>query len=142
MSNMHQLGEAQLAIMNVLWTKKRATIREIIEALPPERRATTVASNLRNLEGRKLVARQRMPRMREYLYRPIVSSRDVIGGILEDTLGRLLAGAPAMLIKHLIQTEGFSSEELREIRVVVEEQESLILANRASSQKETPNLEK
>ena len=136
MSGMQELGESQLAILNVLWTKKQATVREIMEALPPERRASygVIFSNLCNLEKQDLIARTRPPGTKVYTYRPIASSHDAISDILHDVLGRLFAGSPAMLIKHLIQTEGFSLAEIREIRLAVEQQESVILAKRQPAQ--------
>lgn len=136
MSSMHDLGELQLAVMNVLWTQKQATVREVLEALPQDRRPAynTVLTVLRNLEKRGLALHEALPNSRKFVYRPAVSSHDAISDILQDVLGRLFAGSPALLIKYLIQTEGFSLAELRSVRRAVEQQESKVLANRASDQ--------
>ncbi len=134
MSSMHDLGELQLAVMNVLWTQKQASVRETLEALQQDRKPAynTVLTTLRSLEKRGLVVHECLPDSRKYVYRPVVSSHDAIGDILQDVLGRLFAGSPAMLIKYLVRTEGFSLVELREIRRAVERQESQIIANRVS----------
>jgi BlaI family transcriptional regulator, penicillinase repressor len=129
-----EMGELQLAVMNVLWTKKRATVAEVLEALPGERSPayTTVLTVLRNLEKRGMVKHAQVEGTRKHSYRPIVSAHDTRGDILHDVLNRLFAGSPALLIKHLLTTEGFGLDELREIRQVLDSQERAITGASAS----------
>jgi hypothetical protein len=47
-------------------------------------------------------------------------------------LNRLFAGSPALLIKHLLMTEGFGLDERREIRQVLDTQEKAITGESAS----------
>lgn len=123
-----ELGELQLAVLNVLWTVAQATVREVLDALPGERRPayTTVLTVLRNLERRGLVAHEQPEGRRMFLYRPLISSHDTRGDILQDVLNRLFAGSPALLIKHLLQTEGFTLGELHDIQRVVTAQTQAI----------------
>ena len=116
-----ELGELQLAVLNVLWTCGRGTVRQVLDALPGERRPayTTVLTVLRNLERRGLVAHEQPDGMRMFFYRPLISSHDTRGDILQDVLNRLFAGSPALLIKHLLQTEGFTLVELHDIQRVI-----------------------
>ena len=117
-----ELGELQLAVLNVLWSRGQAMpVREVLNALPGDRRPayTTILTVLRNLERRGLVAHEQPDGLRMFLYRPLISSHDTRGDILQDVLKRLFAGSPALLIKHLLQTEGFTLVELHEIQRVV-----------------------
>src|SRR5262245_20977882 len=130
----HEFGELQLAVMNVLWTQKRATVAEVLDALPGAKKPayTTVLTVLRNLEKRRMVAHEQVEGGRMYRYRPLVSAHDTRGDILHDVLNRLFAGSPALLIKHLLMTEGFGLDELREIRQVLDAQEEAITGGSAS----------
>jgi BlaI family penicillinase repressor len=125
-----ELGELQLAVLNVLWTRGKAvTVREVLGALPGDRRPayTTILTVLRNLEKRGLVAHEQPEGLRMFLYRPLISSHDTRGDILQDVLRRLFAGSPALLIKHLLQTEGFTLVELHDIQRVVTTQTQAIV---------------
>ena len=123
-----ELGELQLAVLNVLWTCGRATVREVLDALPGDRRPayTTILTVLRNLERRGMVMHEQPDGMRMFFYRPLVSSHDTRGDILQDVLNRLFAGSPALLIKHLLQTEGFTLVELHDIQRVITTQSQAI----------------
>lgn len=124
----HELGELQLAIMNVLWTCKQATVHDVLAKLPGDRKPayTTVLTVLRNLEKRELVTHDVTEGSRMHRFRPVVSSHDARGDILQDVLNRLFAGSPALLIKHLLETEGFSLEELSQIKRTLLAQEAAI----------------
>ena len=124
-----ELGELQLAVLNVLWTIGQATVREVLAALSGERRPayTTVLTVLRNLERRGLVAHEQPEGKRMFFYRPLISSHDTRGDILQDVLNRLFAGSPALLIKHILQTEGFTLTELHDIQRVITIQTQAII---------------
>ena len=127
---MNELGELQLAVMNALWTLKQATVHEVLAALPGERRAayTTVLTVLRKLEAKGLVAHEAVEGARMFRYRPLMSAQTAREDVLNDVLSRLFAGSPALLIKHLLQTEGFTLSEIQEIRKALERQERAITA--------------
>jgi predicted transcriptional regulator len=135
-SRLHELGELQLAVMNVLWTRKQASVHDVIAALPQERKPayTTILTVLRNLEKRGFVNHEAQMGSRMHLFRPIVSSHDARGDILHDVLTRLFAGSPAMLIKHLLETEGFSITELHDIQQTIERQERQARTSRNGAQ--------
>ena len=123
-----ELGELQLAVLNVLWTCGQGTVRAVLDALPGDRRPayTTILTVLRNLERRGLVTHDQPDGKRMFFYRPLVSSHDTRGDILQDVLNRLFAGSPALLIKHLLQTEGFTLVELHDIQRVITAQTQAI----------------
>ncbi len=131
-SRLNELGELQLAVLNVLWTQQQASVHEVINALTQERKLayTTILTVLRNLEKKGLVMHEVVPGTRMHLFRPMVSAHDAKGDIMQDVLTRLFAGSPALLIKYLLQTEGFSSKELQDIRTALDRQEQAIQQNR------------
>jgi predicted transcriptional regulator len=126
---LHELGELQMAVMNVLWTRQSATVHEVLDSLDSDRKPayTTVLTVLRNLEKRGLVTHESLEGSRMFRYRPMVSAHDAREDILQDVLNRLFAGSPSRLVRHLLETEGFSLSELREIKHALEQQERAIL---------------
>ena len=82
---------------------------------------------LRKLERYELITHDPVEGSRQHRYRPLVSPQDVREDILNDVLTRLFAGSPALLIKYILQTEGFSIAELRDIRSMIETQEKQII---------------
>jgi BlaI family transcriptional regulator, penicillinase repressor len=127
-----ELGELQLSVLNVLWTQGSATVHEMRDALASTRSLayTTVLTVLRNLEKRGLVTHTVEEGSRTHRFRPVVSSHDAREAILHDILHRLFAGSPALLIKHLLATEGFTVAELRDIRRTLDAQEKQITNDR------------
>ncbi len=127
---LHELGELQLTVLNALWTLKQATVHEVLAYLPEEEKKpayTTVLTVLRKLEKYELITHDAVQNSRMHRYRPLISPQDVREDILNDVLARLFAGSPALLIKYILQTEGFSIAELRDIRSMIETQENQII---------------
>ena len=129
----HELGELQLAVLNVLWTRGHATVRDVLASLPPGRTPayTTVLSVLQNLEKRGLVTHNAENGSRMFSYRPLITAHDARADILQDVLQRLFAGSPTLLVTHLLRTEGFTLEELRGIKAVIETLEGSITGKSA-----------
>jgi len=130
----HALGELQIAVLNVLWIRPPSTVTEVLDGLPAERKPayTTVLTVLRNLEKRGLVRHETANGTRMFRYRPVVTAQDVRDDILQDVLNRLFAGSPAILIKHLLETEGFSLAELQDIQRTLNLRERAITGETAS----------
>lgn len=131
-SRIHDLGDLQLAVLNVLWTQQQATVHEVIDALTQERKLayTTVLTVLRSLEKKGLVIHEIPEGSRMHVFRPVVSAHDAKSDIMQDVLTRLFAGSPVLLVKYLLQTEGFSMKELRDIRETLDRQEQAIRESR------------
>ena len=130
---LNELGELQIAVLNVLWSAGAATVHEVCGRLVGERRPayTTVLTVLRNLEKRGIVAHESPDGQRQFIYRPLVSAHDARGDILQDVLQRLFAGSPVSLVRHLLETEGFTIAELQDIRDTLDRQQSAISERRA-----------
>lgn len=129
----NELGELQMAVLMVLWNRRHATVHEVLADLPAERRLayTTVLTVLRNLEKRGMVAHEAVDGARMFHYRPLVTAHDVRDDILQDVLNRLFAGSPAVLITHLLETEGFSLNELHDIQCVLRARQRAITGESA-----------
>ena len=70
---LYRLGDLQLRIMRVLWELGPATVAEVQERVGGEPLAyTTVATMLRKMEDRRLVAHRQEGR--RFVYGPLVSA--------------------------------------------------------------------
>jgi predicted transcriptional regulator len=121
--------------MNILWTRNGATVHEVRAALAGEKKPayTTVLSVLQTLEKRKLVTHVPVPGSRMFRYSAVLSAHDARTKILQDVMLRLFAGSPGLLVRYLLETEGFTLNELRGIRDVLDNQERAAMGQSASA---------
>ena len=118
-----ELSELQLAVMRVLWRKKKAAVAEVHEALEPERglALTTVATVLTRLERAGLVAHKASGR--HYLYRPLVSEEDVRRSMVSVLAERLFEGDVAALVSHLVNAREIRPGDLARVKQLIEAKE-------------------
>ncbi|MEX2188913.1 MAG: BlaI/MecI/CopY family transcriptional regulator [Pirellulales bacterium] len=121
----YRLGDLQLEIMKVLWRFGAATVADVHGQLAGERLAyTTVATMLRKMEDRRLVAHEAPSsdgQGRKFVYRPLVSEREVTRGMTGDLVERLFEGSLASTVSHLLEERDVSAEELAELERLIKE---------------------
>ncbi|MEO0653186.1 MAG: BlaI/MecI/CopY family transcriptional regulator [Planctomycetota bacterium] len=124
MDRTHHLGALQHAIMRVLWDRKEATVAEVHEALADDaaRALTTVATMLSKLEKKGVVAHRREGR--QFVYRPLVSEREVRRTMVAGLTEQLFQGDFSELVNHLIDEQAIEGDELERIRQLIEEREA------------------
>jgi predicted transcriptional regulator len=110
------LSKGEMETARVLWDLGSATVRQVHEAFPPERRIdfTTVQTYLRRLEAKGYVKAALDGRTR--VYSPRVKPQTVIRETLDDLVERLFGGDTLPLVRHLIEDRGISDAELAELR--------------------------
>ncbi len=121
MSRTYQLGDLQLAIMRVLWSRGEASASDVHRALLEERglAPTTIATMLRKMEDRGLVAHRTDGR--KFIYRPEVTEENVRSSMVDQLSERLFRGNVAAFASYLIAEHDIDSEELNELRELVAE---------------------
>ena len=123
MSKKHRPAELQLAIMQVLWDRREATVAEVREALAPERKLayTTVGTMLAKMEANGQVRHRSDGRVN--VYRPAVSRDQVTRTMVGDLTQRLFGGDVTELVCHLLDGRGISREELAELKRLLRRKE-------------------
>jgi BlaI family penicillinase repressor len=118
-----KLGRVQLLIMQVLWTKGRASAREITDAINEiEPLAhSTVQTLLRGLEEKGSIAHEADGRT--FVFYPLVHEDRFKRSATRDLLERVFGGNVGNLVAHLLKTEQMSPKELREIRKLIDQRE-------------------
>lgn len=119
MAHTHRLGDLQLAIMRVLWTRGQATVADVHQALAPERSlaTTTVATMLRKMEDKGVVTHDQAGR--QFVYRPTVQQSDVRRHMVGDLIDRLFSGDAKALVNHLVTEGQIDQRELEVIRRIL-----------------------
>ena len=116
------LTEAELRLMEVLWQKRRATVAEVTEALPPPPLAyNTVLTTMRILEQKGYVRHQEEGRA--YVYEPLVERDDAAKSAVGHLLQRFFGNKSAALALRLVEEERPSNEELRRLKALIEKYE-------------------
>jgi BlaI family transcriptional regulator, penicillinase repressor len=116
-----KLSRLEMEIMEALWRLERASIREIQEALPANRRPeyTTVQTVIYRLEEKGAVERFRKIG-NAHIFQPLISRKSAIGNLVDDFL-KAFGGSHRPLMAHLIESGKLSLKELKEIENLLKE---------------------
>ena len=114
-----KLSKLELKIMETLWTRGSASIREIQEEFPePGRPAyTTIQTTVYRLEAKKAVRRTRKVG-NFHIFEPAIS-RDSAQRKLIDELLVLFGGRTQPVMAHLIETGRLTLADVREAEKVL-----------------------
>jgi predicted transcriptional regulator len=109
-----------MEVARVLWELGQATVREVHEAFPEDRKIdfATVQTYLRRLETKGYVAGKLVARTR--VYSPKVQPRKVIGRTIDDLIDRLFGGETLPLMRHLIEERGLTPDDVSELRKLID----------------------
>src|SRR5262245_48030639 len=108
--------DAELAVLQTLWDRGRATIRELADVLYPGGKAAqygTVQKLLERLEDKGCVTRDRGPW--PHVFAPAIDRETLIGWRLRDTAEKLCGGSLTPLLLHLLRSEQYSAKERQEL---------------------------
>src|ERR1041385_3628791 len=116
-----RLGKVQLQIMQVLWERKRATAREITDALAEQSPMahSTVQTLLRKLEDKGAITHE--VEDRTFIFRPLYRQAEVTTAATKDLLTRVFRGSVYGLVAHLVQHKDISPEEMQRLRALLKE---------------------
>ncbi|HTT18110.1 MAG TPA: BlaI/MecI/CopY family transcriptional regulator [Candidatus Sulfotelmatobacter sp.] len=109
-----KLTKLELQIMETLWSRGSASIREIQEAFPEKDRPayTTIQTTVYRLEAKKAVHRTRKVG-NFHIFEPAVS-RDAAQRKLIDELLALFGGRTQPVVAHLIETGKLTLADVKE----------------------------
>lgn len=120
-----ELGEAELAVMRVLWDEAPLTVREVMNRLHERGRTvayTTVLTFLTRLEQKGVVASDK--RDTAYVYRAKISRQSISSSRIKTLVDQLYDGAAAPMLLQLIENEKFSAQEISQLRKLIDDLDS------------------
>lgn len=107
------LGERELDVMVALWSLGSGTVNEVRDRVGEPLAYTTILTILRNLEAKRFVRREEEGRAHRYF--PLIERQTAQRSALSRLLGSYFEGSPQALIAQLVNDDGVSPEELREL---------------------------
>src|SRR6202795_596514 len=109
-----KLAKLELQIMDVLWTKSRASIREIQETFPEKDRPayTTIQTTVYRLETKKAV--RRVKKIGNFHIFEALISRDTAQRKLIGDLLALFGGRTQPVMAHLVESGKLTLEDVKE----------------------------
>ncbi len=109
-----KLTKLELQIMEALWDRGHASIREVQEAFPARERPayTTIQTTVYRLEAKGAVRRFKKI-SNAHIFEAVVSRQAAQGRLIDDLLG-LFGGRTQPIIAHLIESGKLTIEDVRE----------------------------
>ncbi len=117
-----RISEAELAVMEVLWSAARPlTAVEVADGIGPARAWSdrTVKTMLGRLLAKGVLAHEEDGR--RYLYRPTVERQRYVAGESRRLVDRLFGGRAAPLVAHLAENKGLSEQDIAELEALLKE---------------------
>lgn len=111
--------ELELEILKVLWQAGPSAVREVREALRPRRPLayTSVMTMMNIMVDKGYLARQKDGG--RYVYRPLVSRKATLGGMLRDLVERVFNGSAKAVVANLLEEGQLELQEIDELRTLL-----------------------
>jgi BlaI family transcriptional regulator, penicillinase repressor len=123
MSGPENLTPLQIALLRVLWKRGEARVLEVRAALAREREltASTVATLLRRLEARGLVAHRTQGR--QFVYRALIDVGQARSSAVGELATHLFDGDVPALVAHLLASSELAPGDLARVRELIDDAE-------------------
>lgn len=111
--------DAELAILQVLWRRGTATVKEVQEEMGNGAGYTTVLKFLQIMTEKGLARRNES--QRAHVYEAVASEDDTQQQLLTGLLKRAFGGSTSKLVMQALASKRASRKELAEIRQLIEQ---------------------
>ena len=114
------LTAAEQRIMNVLWDKKEASVRQITDVLAEthDLAYTTVLTTTRILADKNYVDYRKEGRT--HIFFPKVTQKAARSSALKNVLANLFDGSPQLLAQHLLEADDLSHDDIKSLRALLD----------------------
>jgi predicted transcriptional regulator len=116
---MERIGEAEYAVMEVLWQDAPLTATEVADRVPAERgwSIRTVKTMLARLLAKGVLAHEEEGR--RYLYRPAVARADYVAQESGRLIDRMFGGRVTPLVAQLAERDRLTDADIAEIEALL-----------------------
>ena len=107
-----QLTDSEQSIMEILWRKEQASVREIAEILSEEKTTayTTVQTMCKILADKGYADFHKEGKA--FIYTPKITQKDARKGALTSLLNKFFGGSPEVLAQHLMEETDIELDDL------------------------------
>ncbi len=115
--------DAELSILRVLWDRGPSTVRQVFDVLAREREVgyTTVLKLMQIMTEKGLVGRDETGKL--HVYAPSQSQQNTQRHLLQDLMEKAFRGSSGQLVIQALSSHAATSEELAEIRRLLDASE-------------------
>ncbi|NLO41396.1 MAG: BlaI/MecI/CopY family transcriptional regulator [Ruminiclostridium sp.] len=123
MKSIPQISDAEWHVMKVLWEGSPMTAMDVIKQLGDSQswKPKTVKTLLRRLVDKKAIAFT--VEGRTYRYHTLIKENECIRSETESFLKKVFDGSFNLLVKNFIKQESLSSDEILELKKILEDNE-------------------
>ena len=112
----NQLTDSEQGIMEILWKKGQASVREIADTLSEEKATayTTVQTMCKILADKGYADFHKEGKA--FIYSPKITEKEARQGALTSMLNRFFGGSPEVLAQHLMQETDIELKDLKALQ--------------------------
>lgn len=115
------LSKSEEELMNLLWKRKKALLKELIDAYPePKPATTTVATLLKRMADKGFVAYTSRGRSREYY--PLVKKKAYFSKQVNTLIKNFFNDSPTQFASFFTQATDLSKEQLEDLRNLIDDE--------------------
>jgi BlaI family penicillinase repressor len=118
---MEQLSKTEEQLMEYLWKREKAFMKDLLEAFPdPKPATTTVATLLKRMSDKGFVGYNTYGNVREYF--PLVKKSDYFSVHLKGLIKNFFNNSSAQFASFFTSETNLSEKELQELKKIVDQQ--------------------
>lgn len=115
-----ELSNAEEQLMQILWKKEKAIMKDLLEAYPePKPALTTVATLLKRMQDKGFVGYVQQGRSREYF--PKVSKKSYFSKQMNGMIKNFFNDSASQFASFFTRETNLSEKELHELRKLIDE---------------------
>ena len=115
------LSKSEEEVMSILWRLKRGFMKDLLEAYPnPKPATTTVATLLKRMTDKGYVSYKSYGRSREYF--PLVQKKDYFSKHVKGLIRRFFDNSTSQFASFFTKETNLSKEELEVLKTLIEKE--------------------
>ncbi|BFP40343.1 BlaI/MecI/CopY family transcriptional regulator [Flavobacteriaceae bacterium GF1] len=115
------LSKSEEELMNIIWRLKKAFMKDLLDAYPePKPATTTVATLLKRMADKGFVSYKSYGRSREYY--PLVKKKDYFSKHVKGLIKNFFNDSPSQFASFFAEETNLSKEELEALRKLIDQQ--------------------
>ncbi len=114
-----QLSKSEEELMNILWKQKKAFMKDLLDAYPePKPATTTVATLLKRMTDKGFITYMAFGRSREY--HPLVKKKDYFSKHVNGLIKNFFNDSASQFASFFTQETDLSKTELEELKKLID----------------------
>lgn len=116
-----KLTEAEKDVMEILWMKNKAFMKDLLEEYPePKPATTTIATLLKRMQNKNLIGYKTFGNSREYY--PLIQKETYFGNEMTTMIDRFFDNSVTKFASFFTSNSQLSQKQLKELRDIIDQQ--------------------